>query len=74
MRCPARFVAAVALAAASLLRMPGVLQYVNGCREFFPPLVESEGCDLRQADAREARALISSLRHRGHGGEYRASL
>ena len=30
-------------------------------REFLPPLAESEGRDLRQADAREARALISSL-------------
>ena len=39
-----------------------------------PPLAESERRDLRQADAREARALISSPRHRGHGGEHRASL
>jgi hypothetical protein len=74
MRCPARFVAAVAVAAVSLLRMPAPCSYVNRYREFFPPLVESEGCDLRQADAREARALISSLCHCGHGGEYRASL
>ena len=44
-------------------------RYVNGYREFFPPLAESEERDLRQADAREARALISSPRHRGHGGE-----
>jgi hypothetical protein len=74
MRCPARFLAAVELAAVSLLRMPAALQYVNEYREFFPPLAESEGRDLRQADAREARALISSLRHRGHGGEDRTSL
>jgi hypothetical protein len=74
MRCPARFVAAAALAALSLLRISGALRHVNGYREFFPPQAESEGCDLRQVDAREARALISSPRHRGRGGEHRASL
>ena len=77
MRCPARFRAAVALAAGSLLRMPGASS-AGGAqlayREFFPPLAESERRDLRQADARESGALISSPRHRGHGGEHRASL
>jgi hypothetical protein len=74
MRCPARFLAAAALAALSRLRIPGALRHVDGYREFFPPLAESEGRDLRQADAREARALISSPRHRGQCGEYRPSL
>ena len=77
MRCPARFRAAVALAAGSLVRMPGASS-AGGAqlayREFFPPLAESERRDVRQADASEARALISSPRRRRHGGEHRASL
>jgi hypothetical protein len=48
MRYPARFLAAAALAALSRLRIPGALRHVDGYREFFPPLAESEGRDLRQ--------------------------
>ena len=47
---------------------------VNRYPESFPPLAESERRDLRQADAREARALISSRTPPRSRREHRASL
>jgi hypothetical protein len=41
---------------------------------FFQPLAESERRDVNQADAREARALISSPRQPRRGRNHRASL
>jgi hypothetical protein len=46
MRCPARFVAAVAVGSGVALTDAGALQHVNGYREFFPALAQSEGRDV----------------------------